>query len=137
VRSSTLRNYRQHIVELLSTLGENPEQFTAEALHTFILNYALGRSHELAKKRVTAVRMFIRFLITMGHCRPGLEAGIPTLAEWPLARLPRYLLSEEVDRVLANSNRTTPIGIRDKAILLLLARLGLRASEVAELALSG
>lgn len=71
----------------------------------------------------------------MGHCRPGLEAAIPALAEWPLARLPRYLLPEEVDRVLAHSNRTTPIGIRDKAILLLLARLGLRASEVAELAL--
>lgn len=136
VRSSTLRNYRQHIVELLSTLGEHPEQFTADALHTFILNYALGRSHELAKKRVTAVRMFIRFLITVGHCQPGLEAAIPALAEWPLARLPRYLLPEEVDRVLAHSNRTTPIGIRDKAILLLLARLGLRASEVAELALS-
>lgn len=135
VQSSTLQNYRQHIVELLSTLGEHPEQFTADALHTFILNYALGRNHALAKKRVTAARMFIRFLITMGHCRPGLEAAIPALAEWPLARLPRYLLPEEVERVLAHSNRTTPIGIRDKAILLLLARLGLRASEVAELAL--
>ena len=61
VRPSTLCNYRQHIVELLSTLGEHPEQFTADALHTFILNYALGRSHALAKKRVTAVRMFFDF----------------------------------------------------------------------------
>lgn len=61
VQSSTLRNYRKHIVELLSTLGEHPEQFTADALHTFILNYALGRSHALAKKRVTAVRILFGF----------------------------------------------------------------------------
>jgi len=80
--------------------------------------------------------MFIRFLIATGRCQPGIEAAIPAIAEWPLARLPRYLPGEEVKRVLACTNDVTPTGIRDKAILLLLARLGLRASEVAELALS-
>jgi integrase/recombinase XerD len=134
VRPATLRNYQLHIVDLLTALGEQPEQFTASALYSFILNYALGRSHELAKKRVTAIRMFIRFLIAIGRCQPGIEAAIPALAEWPLARLPRYLPLEEVERVLASTDRSTPIGIRDKAILLLLARMGLRASEVAELA---
>lgn len=135
VRPATLRNYQRHIVDLLSTLGEYPEHYTATALYTAILNYALGRSHELAKKRVTAIRMFIRFLIVAGRCQPGIEAAIPTLADWPLARLPRYLSVEEVERVLAGTDDITPTGIRDKAILLLLARLGLRASEVAELAL--
>jgi site-specific recombinase XerD len=135
VRPSTLHNYQPHIVDLLKTLGENPEQFTAATLHSAILNYAHGRSHELAKKRVTAIRMFIRFLIATGRCQPGIEAAIPSLASWPLARLPRYLSIEEVERVLAGTNDNTPIGIRDKAIMLLLARLGLRAGEVAELAL--
>lgn len=135
VRPTTLRNYQLHIVDLLTTLGEYPERYTATMLYTAILNYALGRSHELAKKRVTAIRMFIRFLIATGRCQPGIEAAIPVLAEWPLARLPRYLPVEEVERVLAGTDGITPISIRDKAILLLLVRLGLRASEVAELAL--
>jgi site-specific recombinase XerD len=136
VMPATLRNYQLHIIDLLRTLGECPERFTAAALHTFILSYARGRSHALAKKRVTATRMFIRFLIATGRCQPGIEAAIPAIAEWPLAKLPRYLPGEEVERVLACTNDVTPTGIRDKAILLLLARLGLRASEVAELALS-
>ncbi len=79
--------------------------------------------------------MFIRFLIATGRCQPGIEAAIPALAKWPLARLPRYLSVEEVEGVIAGADDITPIGIRDKAILLLLARLGLRASEVAELAI--
>lgn len=134
VRPATLRNYQLHIIDLLKTLGEYPEQYTAAALHSTILNYAKGRSHELAKKRVTAIRMFVRFLIATGRCQAGMDASIPALADWTLARLPRYLSIEEVERALASTDNITPTGIRDKAILLLLARLGLRASEVAELA---
>ena len=133
VNPSTLNNYQPHIVALLSTLGESAEHLQASALHAFILTYAQGRSHALTKKRVTAIRMFLRFLIATERCRPCLEAAIPAIAEWPLARLPRYLRPEDVERVLAGCAGTTPIGIRDHAILLLLARLGLRASEVAHL----
>lgn len=133
VRPATLGNYQRHIIDLLMTLGEYPEHYTATSLRAVILKYAVKRSHELAKQRVMAIRMFIRFLIAIGRCRPGLEAAIPVLASWPLARLPRYLSIEEVERAVAGTDEITSIGIRDKAILLLLARLGLRASEVAEL----
>jgi len=136
VLPTTLSKYRSHIVDLLTTIGEYPEQFTADMLYAFILNYARGRSHEIAKTRVTATRMFIRFLITTGRCSNGIEAAVPALAKWPLARLPRYLSLEDVERVLACTDHSTPIGVRDKAILLLLARMGLRASEVAELNIS-
>ena len=134
--SSTLNAYRNHIVDLLSTLGDQPAQFTAGALHSFIMSYARKHSHAPVKKRLTALRMFIRFLIATGLCPVGLDAAIPTIANWPLARLPRYISAEDVERVLASSNGATPIGLRDKAILLLLARLGLRASEVAEMVMS-
>lgn len=135
VMLSTLGNYQQHIAALLSTLGEYPEQYNARELHAFILASAKDRSHAFIKKRVTAIRMFLRFLIATGHCKPGLDAAIPNIAEWPLARLPRYISSEELERVLACCDDTVPIGIRDKAILLMLVRLGLRASEVADLKL--
>jgi len=86
-----------------------------------------------AKTVVTAVRMFVRFLIAIGRCTPGLDAALPTIAHWRLASLPHYLPAETVERVLATCDRTTPSGLRDWAILLLLARLGLRAGDVAAL----
>jgi site-specific recombinase XerC len=86
---------------------------------------------EQAKSLVTPVRMFLRFLIATGRCTPGLDHAIPTIARWRLASLPKYLSAEAVEQVVASCDLTTPIGVRDHAILLLLARLGLRAGDVA------
>jgi integrase/recombinase XerD len=77
--------------------------------------------------------MFLRFLIATGQCAPGLEHALPAIAHWRLASLPKYLPTETVEHVLASCDRATPIGIRDWAVLLLLARLGLRAGDVAAL----
>jgi site-specific recombinase XerD len=73
---------------------------------------------------VTAVRMFLRFLIAVGRCAPGLDHAIPTIVRWWLASLPKYLAAEAVEHVIASCDLTTPPGIRDRAVLLLLARLG-------------
>lgn len=133
VRSSTLVNYRHHLIDLLTYLGEVPEQFNADQLRTFILTYAERSSPATAKTRTKATRAFLRFLIATGRCPIGLEAAVPKLAEWRLSTLPRYLPPADVERVIAACDDSTAIGIRDKAIILLLARLGLRASEVADL----
>jgi site-specific recombinase XerD len=77
--------------------------------------------------------MFLRFLFATERCPSCLEATVPTIAEWRLSSLPRYLPPEDVERVIAGCDDATAIGIRDKAIVLLLARLALRASEVAGL----
>jgi integrase len=82
---------------------------------------------------VTAVRMFLRFLIAIGRCPPGLEHALPTMAHWRLATLPQYLSAETVERVLATCDLAPPIGVRDRAVLMRLARLGLRAGDVAAL----
>jgi len=79
--------------------------------------------------------MFLRFLITDGQCAAGLEGAIPVLAHWRLASLPRYLQGEEVERVIASCDLASPVGRRDHAILLLLARLGLRAGDIVQLRL--
>jgi integrase/recombinase XerD len=78
--------------------------------------------------------MFLRFLIADGKCAAGLEGSVPVLAHWRLSSLPRYLQSEEVERVIASCDPATPAGKRDRA-LLLLARLGLRAGDVVQLRL--
>ncbi|MBC7924450.1 MAG: tyrosine-type recombinase/integrase [Bryobacteraceae bacterium] len=84
---------------------------------------------------MTAVRAFLRFLIADGRCAAGLDAAIPALAHWRLSTLPRYLQPEDVERVIASCDPTTPVGTRDRAILLLLARMGLRAGDILRLRL--
>jgi site-specific recombinase XerD len=135
VKPSTLLIYRPHILALLTALGTCPEQWDVAQARTGILADARHRSPALVKKRVTAFRMLLRFLSATGRCRPGLEAAIPTIASWRLTTLPWYLPPEDVARVIAACESTTARGLRDKAIVLLLARLGLRAGEVAGLQL--
>jgi site-specific recombinase XerD len=79
--------------------------------------------------------MFIRFLIAEGKCDAGLIEAIPTLAYWRLSSLPRYLQEEEVEKIISSCDTRTKIGKRNRAILLLLARLGLRANDIVKLRL--
>jgi site-specific recombinase XerD len=64
-----------------------------------------------------------------------LEGAIPVLAHWRLSSLPRYLQTEEVERVIAACDPAMAVGKRDRAVLLLLARLGLRAGDIVQLRL--
>lgn len=62
-------------------------------------------------------------------------AAVPTVADWRLAEVPKYLNSDQVEQLLQSCDRKTAVGRRDYAVLLLLARLGLRAGELVELCL--
>jgi site-specific recombinase XerD len=83
----------------------------------------------------TAFRSFFRFLFQKGELQVNLAASVPTVANWRLSTVPKYLTPKEVERLLQACNRRTAVGRRDYAILLLLARLGLRAGEVVALQL--
>ena len=133
---ATLYGYSIPIRDLLKNLGEDPGRFDAQHLRQFILDTSQRCRWASAKKCTTAVRMFLRFLIADGKCATGLEGAIPVLAHWRLSSLPRYLQSEEVERVIAACDPATPVGKRDRAILLLLARLGLRAGDIVQLRLA-
>jgi|HubBroStandDraft_1064217.scaffolds.fasta_scaffold21319_2 integrase/recombinase XerD len=132
---ATLYNYSLHLRDLLRDLGEDPAKFIAQDLRQFILDTSQRCGWAAAKKCTTAVRMFLRFLIADGKCATGLEASVPILAHWRLSSLPRYLQSDEVERVIASCDPAKPAGKRDRAILLLLARLGLRAGDIVQLRL--
>jgi site-specific recombinase XerC len=81
----------------------------------------------------TAFRSFFRFLFQIGELPVNLAASVPTVADRRLSTVPKYLVAEEVHRMVGCCNRQTSAGRRDYAILLLLARLGLRAGEVVSL----
>jgi site-specific recombinase XerD len=132
---ATLYNYGIHIRRLVNQLGEEPEKYEARSLRQFVLA-AQQYGWAAAKTCTTALRMFLRFLIAEGKCPDGLYAAVPVLAHWRLASLPRYLHQDEVERVIASCDASAPVGRRDRAIMLLLARLGLRAGDIFQLRLS-
>ena len=134
-RDVTLHNYRIYIRELLKRFGEKPGRFDARRLRAFVLEKSRSCAAGTAQNCVNALRMFLRFLIAESQCAVGLDAAIPTVAHWHLASLPRYLLPEDVKRLIASCDRASAVGRRDRAILLLLARLGLRARDIVHLRL--
>ncbi len=131
----TLYNYGIPIRELIQRLGENPSKLDAHRLRHFVLQQSRTTGWATAKRCTTALRMFLRFLIAEGRCRAGLLGAIPTLPHWRLTSLPRYLPEEDIERLIASCDLSSPVGKRDRAILLLLARLGLRAGDIVQLRL--
>jgi integrase/recombinase XerD len=127
---ATLYNYGLDLRDLLKHGGEDPAAFHAQMLRNFVLEKTQQCGWAAAKRCITAVRAFLRFLIADGRCAAGLDAAIPALAHWRLSTLPRYLQPEDVERVIASCDSTTQVGRRDRAILLLLARMGLRAGDI-------
>jgi len=132
----TLYRYSPYIRELLRRLGEEPSRFHARRLRAFVLDKSRSCGWSTAKNCAKALRMFLRFLIAEGQCAVGLDAAIPTVAHWRLASLPRYLPPKDVKSLIASCDRASAVGRRDRAILLLLARLGLRAGDIVHLRLS-
>jgi site-specific recombinase XerD len=100
-----------------------------------VRNYLLASIRTLAPATAqlvaTALRSFLRFLFLHGETAVELARAVPAVRRWRQAKVHPYLRPAEVEQLLAACDRTTASGRRDYAILLLLARLGLRAGEVA------
>jgi len=129
----TLAKYRLPITYLLQSLGSEPRDYTAKGLREFLLRHTAHSKPGKSKNLATALRMFLRFLIARGDCGAGLDHAIPTVAQWRLSSLPKYLPANDVERLIDSCDNTSPLGARDRAILLLIARLGLRAGDVSAL----
>ena len=135
VVDTTLTSYRRYVTELVDNLGDDPQTYTAGDLRDFVAKRYCHYGHHSIRMVLAAVRMFLRYLAMEGRCRPGLEQALVSPANWSQHSLPRGLSSEKVQGILA-ACPWTPRGIRDRAILLLLIRLGLRAGDVAALCFS-
>lgn len=81
----------------------------------------------------SALRSFLGFLTQEGKITANLAASVPTVANWRLSELPQFLEPAQVENLLRSCDQNSQSGRRDYAVLLLLARLGLRAGEVVNL----
>ncbi|MGO4486620.1 tyrosine-type recombinase/integrase [Rhizobium sp. 2TAF27] len=131
IKDSTLNLYQPVLADLLISLGSDPAAYTAAAIRNFVLDRARPHGRWRARSIAVATRMYLKYLVAMGQCPVGREHAVPSFASWQLTTTPRFLGQSDIDRLLAaceGENR-----LRDRAVMLLLARLGLRASEVASL----
>ena len=132
----TLYNYGNSLKSLLKVVGNDPSKLDALQLRQFILDQSHRKGSKAAQRCTNALRMFIRFLIAEGKCSHSLLEAVPAVAQWRLSSLPKYLQADEVERIIASCNLQLPVGKRDRAVLLLLARLGLRAGDVLRMRIS-
>lgn len=135
VSKPTVERYARCIVSLLPILGHDPALYDAEGVRQAIEHEAARHSRATAQGFAVALRAYLRFLAVQGRCRAGLEAAVPTFPQWKLSALPRYLLADDMERVIATCDPDTRCGLRNRAILLLLARLGLRAGDIVNMRL--
>lgn len=135
VAKSTVDRYERLIERMLPALGGDPSCYDAALVRRVFLDEVRHLSPVYTKTFVTALRAFLRFHAAEGRCRPHLDRAVPTIPEWKLSALPRYLEADEVERVIASCDLKKPQGVRDRAILLLLARLGLRAGDIVAMCL--
>jgi integrase/recombinase XerD len=104
-------------------------------IRDFLLARTKGRSDEYTRLLATSLRSFFRFLFFAGEADRDLSTSVPMVRKYRMSAPPSFLSPEQTERVLAATDRTTSTGRRDFAVLLLLARLGLRAGEVVSLEL--
>jgi site-specific recombinase XerD len=136
---STRQGYRRIVRRFITACfgSERPDwhALTASMITAFISQEASTRQRGGRKYPSVAVRSFLRFLVFRGELRPGLEAAAPAPPQWRHASLPSRLMPEEVERVLAVYQDDAASSLRNHAMLLLLARLGLRGQDVISLCL--
>jgi integrase/recombinase XerD len=109
---------------------------SAQGVIRFFQSESAGRcSTPRAQHLAIGTRSFLRYARYRGYFKPDLAAAIPRVAGWTMTSIPKAISPKDAQRVLASCNRRSTVGRRDYAMLLLLARLGLRAGEVASLTL--
>jgi len=135
--TATVVNYRPVAHGfLVHQFGDRPlclDELTGSDISTYVLTHARCQSAKGAQLLVTALRSFFRFLLREAKIQIDLAACVPSVADWRLSSVPKFLTEEEIQRLLGACDRTTATGRRDYAVLVLLARLGLRAGEVVAL----
>lgn len=121
---------REFVVEHLDGGAARPDSLDAHDVRRFLLDRSQRFSPRHLQSVGTALRSFLGFLFLRGEIPSNLALAVPRVRRWRLAGVPRHLPPSDVERLLCACDLTSTSGRRDYAVLLLLARLGLRASEV-------
>ena len=131
---ATLKNYlptvQGFLFEHFGTGVVLPKKLMPKDSIEFLFRQARTYSLRRIQLMATALRSFFRFLRLRGDIMTDLAVSLPAVANRHGPDLPKYLQPDDVNRLLRSCDRTRAVGLRDYAMLLLMARLGLRAGEL-------
>lgn len=138
---TTVRRYLSFARRFLRARARRPgaetcgEGLTSAEVNAYLLEASTRLVVESAKREAADLRALLRYLYLTGLIDIDLGYAMPPVASWRGTSLPASMSSSDVDGLLATCDRSTTTGRRDLAVLVLLARLGLRSGEVAALEL--
>jgi site-specific recombinase XerD len=139
LRPATVKQYLFHSRRFLTERFKNGVlalgQLNTQDISRCVLHQARAVSPNAAQHMTVALRNLFRFLRQRGDIATNLADAVPATASWSLAGLPKSLSPRQIERVLRACKQDSPVALRDRAVLLMLARLGLRAGEVVHMTL--
>jgi integrase/recombinase XerD len=138
LQQTTIGQYRHYLRHFETTLNRkniaNLSDISPAVLSNFVSESGPRWNKRSVQSLCSILKMFLRYLFSAGLIARNLSQCIESPRHYSLAQLPRSIASDEVQRLFGVVDRSTPTGIRNYAILLLLVTYGLRAREVAALA---
>jgi site-specific recombinase XerD len=138
--ATTVLRYETTARRFLQRCPGSPETvgvagLTGAGVSAFLLAECARCSVGAAKGRVAELRALLRYLYLRGLTRLPLADAVPPVAGWRDSGIPPALPAAEIEALLNSCDRSSPVGVRDYAIMMLVARLGLRSIEIARLRL--
>lgn len=130
VSDETIRTHTFKLKTLLAVLGSDPSACDAAGIRRAIITIAETSSRFHTRNLVVTLRHYLRFLAERGECSVHVVEAIPVLSARGTDTLPRHLEPDRVEALIAACDPATSAGKRDRAVLLLLARLGLRSGDI-------
>ncbi len=130
-----LPTLRRFLAERCKGVNERFSNLAAGDIIAFVAHHAPQQSTRSTQRMCWTLRAFLRYLRYRDLIRADLSSAVPAVRTWRFSSVPKYLDPKQAQKVLDSIDRSTPFGRRDYAVLLLLARLGLRANEVTTLCL--
>jgi hypothetical protein len=115
----TVRLYARDAAGLMMELRSDPAGWRPNDVRSYFLERASNSGSGTIEKMATSLRAFLRYLAVAGRCQAGLDGAVPAYAHWQLADMPRYLSTEQVDRLIAACDGDAGARRRDRAIVLL------------------
>jgi site-specific recombinase XerD len=120
----TIDRHNRLICKLLPALGTDTTRWDAAIVRDVITAEVRRNKIPNAKCVISALRMYLRFLASVSLCRPGLDLAVPTVAHCRLSALPKYLVEDDIERIVNSCDLETDTGVRDHAILRPMTRAG-------------
>ncbi len=132
----TINRYTHSINIILPMLGVEPKEYDAKRIKQTV--YTLSKHYAPAglKSMTSSLRRYLRFMAFEEQCSADLDKAVPTVAQWSLSSIPKYITATEMEQIINSCDKKTSKGLRDRAIILLLSRLGLRAGDIVDMKLN-